>query len=100
MVIAYGSMYGNTAQMAEKIARELTVQGVKNIIVHNLSYADISNVIRDIFKYDTLISGFSDLQRRTLPRVGSLLQKSANDAFLPEIRLLRVFHMGRERQCA
>lgn len=29
VVIAYGSMYGNTAQMAEKIARELTVQGVK-----------------------------------------------------------------------
>lgn len=29
VVIAYGSMYGNTAQMAEKIARELAVQGVK-----------------------------------------------------------------------
>ena len=40
MVIAYGSMYGNTAQMAEKIARELAVQGVKNIIVYNLSYVN------------------------------------------------------------
>lgn len=81
VVIAYGSMYGNTAQMAEKIARELTVQGVKNIIVYNLSYADISNVIRDIFKYDTLIVGSPTYNGELFPEVGSLLQKSANVAF-------------------
>ena len=75
VVIAYGSMYGNTAQMAEKIARELTVQGVKNIIVYNLSYADISNVIRDIFKYDTLIVGSPTYNGELFPEVGSLLQK-------------------------
>ena len=75
MVIAYGSMYGNTAQMAEKIARELAVQGVKNIIVYNLSYADISNVIRDIFKYDTLIVGSPTYNGELFPEVGSLLQK-------------------------
>ena len=75
VVISYGSMYGNTAQMAEKIARELTVQGVKNIIVYNLSYADISNVIRDIFKYDTLIVGSPTYNGELFPEVGSLLQK-------------------------
>ena len=75
VVIAYGSMYGNTAQMAEKIARELAVQGVKNIIVYNLSYADISNVIRDIFKYDTLIVGSPTYNGELFPEVGSLLQK-------------------------
>ena len=31
VVIAYGSMYGNTEQMAEAIAEELSAQGVKNI---------------------------------------------------------------------
>ena len=75
VVIAYGSMYVNTAQMAEKIARELAVQGVKNIIVYNLSYADISNVIRDIFKYDTLIVGSPTYNGELFPEVGSLLQK-------------------------
>ena len=75
VVIAYGSMYGNTAQMAEKIARELAVQGVKNFIVYNLSYADISNVIRDIFKYDTLIVGSPTYNGELFPEVGSLLQK-------------------------
>lgn len=81
VVIAYGSMYGNTAQMAEKIAREPDRTGCKNIIVYNLSYADISNVIRDIFKYDTLIVGSPTYNGELFPEVGSLLQKSANVAF-------------------
>lgn len=55
--------------------------GCKNIIVYNLSYADISNVIRDIFKYDTLIVGSPTYNGELFPEVGSLLQKSANVAF-------------------
>ena len=35
-VVAYGSMYGNTEQMAERIARELAEAGVRRIRVHNL----------------------------------------------------------------
>ena len=34
VVIAYGSMYGNTEQMAEAIAAELSAQGIKNIVMH------------------------------------------------------------------
>lgn len=34
VVIAYGSMYGNTEQMAEEIARELAAQGIKNIVMY------------------------------------------------------------------
>lgn len=49
--------------------------GCKNIIVYNLSYADISNVIRDIFKYDTLIVGSPTYNGELFPEVGSLLQK-------------------------
>ncbi len=37
VVIAYGSMYGNTEQMAERIARELAAEGVGPIFVHNMS---------------------------------------------------------------
>ena len=57
VVIAYGSMYGNTEQMAERIARELAAQGAGPIVVYNLSYADESVVLRDVFRYDTLIVG-------------------------------------------
>ena len=35
VVIAYGTMYGNTAEMAEAIAEELSKQGIRNIVMHN-----------------------------------------------------------------
>lgn len=75
VVIAYGSMYGNTEQMAEQIARSLAARGEKNIIIHNLSYADPSCVIRDIFKYDTLIIGSPTYNAELFPEVHSLLHK-------------------------
>ena len=57
VVLAYGSMYGNTEQMAERIARELASRGVGPIVMYNLSFADESVVLRDVFRYDTLIVG-------------------------------------------
>ena len=44
VVLAYGSMYGNTEQLADEIARALAAQGVGPITVYNLSTADISHV--------------------------------------------------------
>ena len=49
VVLAYGSMYGNTEQMAERIARELASRGVGPIVIYNLSFADESVVLRDVF---------------------------------------------------
>lgn len=77
VVIAYGSMYGNTEQMAERIARELAETGVRNIFVYNLSTADISVVLRDIFRYDTLIVGSPTYNGELFPQVEQLLSKIA-----------------------
>ena len=68
-VIAYGSMYGNTEQMAERIARELAEQGIRQIRVYNLSYADPSVVLRDVFRYDTLIVGSPTYNGELFPPV-------------------------------
>ena len=57
VVIAYGSMYGNTEQMAEAIAEELSAQGVKNIVMHNVTKSHPSYIIADIFRYKGLIIG-------------------------------------------
>lgn len=75
VVIAYGSMYGNTEQMAERIARELASQGVKPIVVYNLSAADPSVVLRDVFRYDTLIVGSPTYNGELFPPVEELLRK-------------------------
>lgn len=72
-VIAYGSMYGNTEQMAERIARELAAEGVGPIFVHNMSYADESIVLRDVFRYDTLIVGGPTYNGGLYPPVARLL---------------------------
>ena len=73
VVIAYGSMYGNTEQMAERIARELAAEGVGPIFVHNMSYADESIVLRDVFRYDTLIVGGLTYNGGLYPPVARLL---------------------------
>lgn len=74
-MIAYGSMYGNTEQMAERIARELAEQGIRQIRVYNLSYADPSVVLRDVFRYDTLIVGSPTYNGELFPPVEQLLRR-------------------------
>ncbi|MDE5695060.1 MAG: FprA family A-type flavoprotein [Alistipes sp.] len=76
-VIAYGSMYGNTAQMAERLARHLAEAGVKKIAVHDLTYSDPSFVLRDIFRYDTLVVGSPTYNGALFPPVARLLEAVA-----------------------
>ena len=57
LVICYGTMYGNTEQAAEVIARAAAEAGVKNIVVHNVSKSHHSYIIRDVFRYNALIVG-------------------------------------------
>ena len=48
--IVYGSMYGNTAHMAECIADGLRANGVEDIKVYDASTADLSWIIRDVWR--------------------------------------------------
>lgn len=75
VVIAYGSMYGNTEQMAETIAYELAQQGIKEIILHNVSKRSHSYILRDIFKYKGLIVGSPTYNNKLFPEVEYLLSK-------------------------
>lgn len=75
VVIAYGSMYGNTEQMAEAIAYELAEQGIKEVILHNVSKRSHSYIIRDIFKYKGLIVGSPTYNNKLYPEVEYLLSK-------------------------
>jgi flavorubredoxin len=77
VVIAYGSMYGNTEQMAEVIADELSECGVRNIVMHNVSKSNASYIIADVFRYKGLIVGSPTYSGQIYPEVESLLQKIA-----------------------
>lgn len=57
LVICYGTMYGNTERAAEVIARAASEDGVKNIVMHNVSKTHHSYILRDVFRYRGLIVG-------------------------------------------
>jgi flavorubredoxin len=75
VTIVYGSMYGNTEQMAETIASSLSANGVKNIVMHNVSKSPASNILKDIFKYKGLIIGCPTYSNRLYPEVATILDK-------------------------
>ena len=73
LVIAYGSMYGNTEELGEIIAAEAAAGGVKDIVMHNVSKSHQSDIIRDVFKYKGLIVGSPTYNNNLYPEVESLL---------------------------
>ena len=75
VVVIYGSMYGNTEQMAEAIAAELSAQGVKNVIMHNTSKSHASYILADIFKYKGIIVGCTTYNGQLYPEVEAILSK-------------------------
>lgn len=77
VVVAYGSMYGNTEQMAETIAEELSRQGIKNVVMHNVSRTPHSNILSDVFRYKGLIVGCPTYNNQMYPEMEALLSKIA-----------------------
>ena len=75
VVVVYGSMYGNTEQMAEAIASSLADNGVRNIVMHSVSTSPASYILKDIFQYKGLIIGSPTYSNQLFPEVDSLLTK-------------------------
>lgn len=78
LVIAYGSMYGNVEQLAEAIAAEAAANGIRNIVLHNVSKSHTSDIIRDIFKYQGLIIGSPTYNNKLYPNIETLLSAIQN----------------------
>lgn len=55
VLIAYNSIHGNTGKAVEKLAEILRGKGVENVVVSDLSRADMAEVIEDAFRYDKMI---------------------------------------------
>lgn len=78
LVIAYGSMYGHTEELAEIIACEAAENGVKSIVMHNVSKSHESDILRDAFKYKGLIIGSPTYNNKLYPAVDSLVSALQN----------------------
>ncbi len=55
VVIAYASMYGNTAEVCHKLATHLGELGIRNIQIFDVSNQDASYIIEKVFKYSNLV---------------------------------------------
>lgn len=55
VVIAYASMYGNTAQTVQILATMLAERGVRNIQIFDVSNTHFSDTIAYVFEYSNLI---------------------------------------------
>lgn len=74
VTIVYGSMYGNTEIIAERLARSLGAAGVEEVRVHNASYSDMSHIISDAYRYRGLIVGSPTYSMNIFPPVETFLQ--------------------------
>lgn len=54
-VVAYASIHGNTAEAARKMVEILKEKGEENVLLYDLSRADMSQVIADSYCFDKLI---------------------------------------------
>ncbi|MDR0367918.1 MAG: FprA family A-type flavoprotein [Bacteroidales bacterium] len=73
VVIAYGSMYGNTQQLAEAVAEGVVSQGIKDVVIHNVSKTDTSFILSDIFEYKGVIIGSPTYMMGVYPMIEKLL---------------------------
>ena len=78
VVIAYGSMYGNTAAAAEALADELHKLGVP-VAVHDLAGnvnpgLGLSGALRDVFKYDTIVAASPTYNNGIFPPVETFMK--------------------------
>ena len=55
VLVAYGSIHGNTAKAAEKLGEILTAKGAKKVVVCDLAREDLAESIEDAFRYDKLV---------------------------------------------
>lgn len=74
VVIVYGSMYGNTARFAEIAAQRFAENGIKNIKVYNATYAEISDILADIFRYKGLVIGGPTYSANLFPPIEALMK--------------------------
>ncbi|GHT73241.1 flavodoxin [Bacteroidia bacterium] len=74
IVVVYGSMYSHTEAMAEVAARG-AAEITKNVILHDVSKSDISQIITDIFKYKGLIMGAPTYNGNIFPLIKDVLER-------------------------
>lgn len=73
VVIVYGTMYGNTAKMADYVARVVAANGVKNVRVYDASKTHVSHILNDIWRFKGVILGSCAYNTYVFPAMDNVL---------------------------
>lgn len=72
VLIAYASIHGNTAKVAEKLAEILDSKGIKTVLT-DLSRADVAEAVEDAFRYDKTVLCASSYDGGVFPPMETFL---------------------------
>ena len=67
ILIAYASIHGGTAKVAERLGEILREKGAKKVVVSDLSREDMAEVIEDAFRYPTVVVAASSYDAGVFP---------------------------------
>ncbi|MDR1979608.1 MAG: FprA family A-type flavoprotein [Synergistaceae bacterium] len=88
VVVAYGSMYGNTRRMAEAVCRGISEGGVKDVRLYDAARSDTSLILRDIWRYKGLVLLGCTYNTLLFPALDALCVKLINR--MPKKRVLGI----------
>jgi flavorubredoxin len=77
VVVAYASIHGNTAEVANKFADILRAKGAKNVVVYDLSRADMAEVVESAFRYNRLVVAAASYDSDVFPPMHDFLHHLA-----------------------
>ncbi|MCD8120187.1 MAG: FprA family A-type flavoprotein [Lachnospiraceae bacterium] len=75
IVIAYTSVYGNTAQAVRLLADSLIAKGCQKVAVYDLCRCDMSAAVADAFRYDRLVLATTTYYNNVFPFMSDFLQR-------------------------
>ncbi len=74
VVIAYTSMYGNTAAVADKLALMLKAKGVENVTMHDVTRVHPSYVVGDAFRFSNIVLAAPTYNNNLHPTMSAVLE--------------------------
>ncbi len=81
VLVAYASIHGNTAKVAEKFAEMLRERGVEKVVVSDLAREDMAEVIEDAFRYDRMVVAGASYDGGVFPCMQDFLHHLQSKAY-------------------
>lgn len=75
VVIAYASVYGNTAEAAKCLCSELQKKGLDEVVLYDLARDDMAEAVEDAFRYDRLVLASSTYNGGVFPYMRQFIEE-------------------------